>query len=134
MKEKIKTFLTSIIPGRVPAGVFPAEKNLAYRKKLEQEKKRLIKAIKTAEKPENFGNDTDAFDEEADEAEAFASGMAISQTLRDRVNEIDLALARIRSGAYGVCTNCKQTISEKLLEIVPESSWCEQCKKSQRKR
>lgn len=105
------------------------QKTQEYKERLEKEKERLVKELKKAEAPESFGGDVDGFDEEADEAEEFSTHLAEGQTLRDRVNEIDLALNDIREGIYGVCKNCGKDISEKILNIVPESRLCVDCKK-----
>ena len=41
---------------------------------------------------------------------------------------IEEALARIRSGAFGVCEACKQPISKARLEAVPWTHLCRGCK------
>jgi DnaK suppressor protein len=106
------------------------EKIEIYRKKLEEEKKKLLQGINKDESTEDFGNDVD-MDEETDEAENFSNSLAIAETLKMRVNEIDSALNKIEIGSYGVCKNCNGEISEKMLDLVPESQLCEACKKSQ---
>jgi RNA polymerase-binding transcription factor DksA len=100
-----------------------------YRKRLEIERARLWHELQRLEKPENFGHDVDDFSEGQEEAEALSADLAAAQALKDRVNEIDSALNKIRTGNYGVCENCKRPVSEKELEIVPETRLCENCKK-----
>lgn len=106
------------------------EKQEEYKKKLLSEKRRLEEELRETEKPESFGADIDAFDEEADEAEEFANRLAIAQALKDRINEIDSALNKIILGKYGLCEKCGGEISEKVLDVVPESQFCGNCKKS----
>jgi len=106
------------------------EKVEDYRKKLEAEKSRLMEEIKKDERPEDFGDDVDSFDEEADEAEEYANKLSMSQAVKDRVNEIDSALNKIETGSYGLCENCGKEISEELLSVAPESRLCENCKKA----
>jgi len=102
-----------------------------YEAKLRAEQVRLMREIEEESKPQDFGNDIDAGDSETDETEAFANQLAISQTLKDRVNEIQEALGRITAGNYGICTECGQPISQETLDLVPESSLCSGCKKKQ---
>jgi len=100
-----------------------------YEKQLRREKERLSSEIRKNEVPEDFGSDIDAGDEEKNEAEALANQLALNQTLRVRVNEIDAALNRIREGTFGVCKSCGKDISEEVLNVTPESLICEHCKK-----
>ncbi len=99
---------------------------------LEKTKAELIANLKTEEKPEDFGDDTDngPDSEEADEAESLANKLSIGQAMRNRITEIDEALAAIAGGTYGICTKCGGTIEPAVLHIVPESRLCEHCKKS----
>jgi RNA polymerase-binding transcription factor DksA len=100
-----------------------------YKERLEKEKRRLVKELKEAETPESFGRDVDSFDEEADEAEEFTTHLATGQLIRDRINEIDSALNDLRLGKYGICKKCGVEISEKVLDVSPESRFCRNCKK-----
>src|SRR3989338_60479 len=96
------------------------EKISEYEKKLKRDKTELLAKIEKYSEAENFGDDVDHLDEEADESESFANRMSIAQTMKERVNEIDMALNRIRLGTYGACAQCGKEISEKVLSIVPE--------------
>ena len=87
--------------------------------------------IKQAEKPVDFGSDVDSFDEEADEAEEVSNQLAIANDLKGRLSEIDIALAKIASGKYGVCEKCGEAIEEEILDIDPESRFCKKCKLAQ---
>ena len=100
-----------------------------YQTKLEEEKKKILLELLGEQKPENFGDDVEDEGEEADEATAMSNRLAIVQALKGRVNEIDAALNRIEIGEYGRCPKCGKEISEKLLDLVPESQLCEHCKK-----
>ena len=104
----------------------------AYLKQLESDRTRVLGEIQRIEKPENFGNDTEDFSEKQDEAEALITDLAAGQALRERVSEIDSALNKIRMGTYGTCEKCKQPISEKELDIIPETRLCEHCKSNRK--
>ncbi len=99
-----------------------------YKKKLEAEKERLMKEVGKEEKPADFGADLDAGDEETDEAEEFSNQVAMSQTLKDRVGEINDALDRLETGNFGVCANCGGQISKDVLDVAPEPALCAVCK------
>ena len=100
-----------------------------YHKLLESELARLAQEMEDASKPQDFGDDTDDMDEEADEGEATANKLALAQTIRERIIEIESALHRCASGTYGVCLGCGNDISEEVLETAPESALCVECKK-----
>jgi RNA polymerase-binding transcription factor DksA len=65
------------------------------RKKLEEEKTRLLKELQAVEKPKSYGSDIEDEAEEADEAEELATGIAKGQALRQRISEIDTKLAKL---------------------------------------
>lgn len=104
-----------------------------YERTLEEEKRKLLAAMEKDRKPADFGSDTEGntFDEEADEAEEFTNQLATNEAYKERVNEIDGALNRIRKGEYGTCEKCKGAISEAVLAIAPESALCGNCKKEE---
>ena len=102
----------------------------AYHERLKAERAKLTAQLTEEEKPEDFGSDVEDQDsEEADEAESMANKLSIAQAYRDRLAEIDDALVAIDAGTYGVCTSCGEPIAKKLLDVVPESRLCENCKK-----
>ena len=100
-----------------------------YKVQLEKEKQKLLKDLHKAEQPESFGSDVDDFDEEKNEVENFENKLAIAQTIKDRINEIDAALGKITTGTYGICEICGKKIEEKVLDVSPESRLCRKCKK-----
>jgi RNA polymerase-binding protein DksA len=52
---------------------------------------------------------------------------------RRRLEEIDLALARIEAGTFGVCESCGKAIPAKRLERMPGASLCVACKEIEEK-
>ncbi len=104
------------------------EKIKSYEQRLEEEKKKLLSQIEAEEKIEDFGDDVDSLEENADEVEEESNRLAIAGTFKDRVNEIDAAINKIRKGEYGMCETCKGAIGEDVLNAIPESRQCEQCK------
>lgn len=47
-----------------------------------------------------------------------------------QLDQINAALERLERGAYGVCDGCGVEISERRLELVPETTMCMDCKKA----
>ena len=101
-----------------------------YRAKLEKQRAELMKAFQKDETPEDFGSDTDHLEEEASETEAADNRMAAGAGLKERINEIDMALNKIRMGKFGTCENCGKEIGADVLAVSPESQLCRSCKKA----
>lgn len=80
------------------------------------------------EKPVDFGNDIDHGDEASDKSEEVGDRLAATKDLNERLNEIDMALARIENGTYGICEKCGGLIEPEILAIDPESRFCKACK------
>lgn len=99
-----------------------------YKKRLEIERRRLLAEIAQNEKPADFGSDTEDPDEETDKSEAFSNQLSIAQDLKNRLDEIDVALSKIQSGKYGVCEKCGKPIAKKFLDSDPGTRLCEDCR------
>ena len=97
------------------------EKIENYKNKLQHERFLILREIKDFEKPVNFGDDVDHFDEKTDEVEEVSNRFGEENDLKKRLDEIDNALQKIEKGNYGVCESCKKQIEEEILDIDPES-------------
>ncbi|MFH0890649.1 MAG: hypothetical protein V1856_01300 [Candidatus Liptonbacteria bacterium] len=102
-----------------------------HKEELEAERAKLMDMVKGDEKMNDFGSDTEDNSEEQDETENFSNKLAIAQTYRERIADIDSALAKIMVGDYGKCEFCQGQISEKELDLVPETRLCENCKQKE---
>lgn len=104
------------------------------KEKLENSKKEFESRLKKLETAPELGDDIDHFEEEADEAEEFTTNIGISQAHKERLRDIKRALDKIESQKkgekYGVCEKCGKEIGFKLLNIDPESRYCQKCKGS----
>lgn len=98
-----------------------------HKKKLEKERGELLGEIQTLEKQESFGDDVDDFEEKTNEAEEIGNQLAASGDLKKRLDEIDIALSKIREGSYGVCEKCKMEIGDDVLSVNPEAAVCKKC-------
>ena len=85
--------------------------------------------IKTLKKPVDFGHDTgDPNDESADQDEESENNFRTAETLEIYLTDINSALDKIKSGAYGICENCNEPIEPEVLKAAPESRLCKNCK------
>lgn len=101
-----------------------------YKNKLERERLLLLNEIKQNEKPVDLGRDPDhpEEEEEADETEEVGNQLAVVYDLNNRLEQINVALGKIRSGKYGICEQCGKAIEPGILDIDPESRFCKHCK------
>ncbi len=54
--------------------------------------------------------------------------LALASIATGRLEEIDVALARLEAGTYGICAGCRQPIDRARLEALPEARFCVGCK------
>lgn len=99
-----------------------------YKIKLEKERAMVAAEIERDEQPVDFGSDIDHDDEATDKSEEVGNQLAAAEDLKNRLNEIDIALGKIQNGTYGVCEKCGNAIEDEVLSIDPESRFCKSCK------
>ncbi len=112
-----------------------------YRKRLEDERARLLHAVGFLER-ENAGSISDELGELAeggtdnhmgDTATALHDrelDEGLEESARDTLAEIDAALQRIEAGTYGVCEVCGKPIGAERLAALP---WARLCIDDQRR-
>jgi len=105
-----------------------------FKKKLEQEKALLTEELlKKGKKVE--GGVWEAVPEKNDEIESDENDLADRfedyekeseevRVLSEKLSDADAALARIESGAYGLCRVCGEKIEEDRLEANPSATTC----------
>ncbi|MCX7779183.1 MAG: TraR/DksA C4-type zinc finger protein [Patescibacteria group bacterium] len=92
---------------------------------------------KLGERSKRFGNGFevdfpdfgDKEDEMADEVSAFGDRLSLGSSLEKSLEEVNLALEKIKKGTYGICEKCGQKIDEKRLRALPTAKYCLTCKK-----
>lgn len=52
----------------------------------------------------------------------------LSETQRQRIQDINIALEQIDKGEYGICMSCSEEISPRRMEVRPFSRYCIECK------
>ncbi|MGC9610754.1 MAG: TraR/DksA C4-type zinc finger protein [Minisyncoccia bacterium] len=96
---------------------------------LKLEKAKIEKEVLKLKESLDFGDDTDHYEEETDEAEEMGNYLGVKKTQDARLKQIEKALAKIKDGTYGVCEKCGKPIEKKILGIDPESLLCKNCKR-----
>jgi DnaK suppressor protein len=74
------------------------------------------------------GLTSDAEGDQADQGVQVSSRLlARTERVYDEVAAIEEAIARIDAGTYGMCADCRQTMSEEWLADRPEAQYCPDC-------
>jgi RNA polymerase-binding transcription factor len=72
------------------------------------------------------------FDEESGEGDTLAvereRDLTLSAQARAAVEEIDLAVAKVHNGTYGLCETCGTSIPRERLKALPHAALCVKCK------
>ncbi|HMG43412.1 MAG TPA: TraR/DksA C4-type zinc finger protein [Acidimicrobiales bacterium] len=72
------------------------------------------------------------FDEESGEGDTLAvereRDLTLSAQARAAIEEIDLAVAKVHAGTYGLCETCGISIPKERLKALPHAALCVKCK------
>jgi len=107
-----------------------------FRKRLEDEKTRLEGLVEEYERELEVARLTESSsDRSPDPGNAEASSMkleyakelSIEQNTLDLMRKVDHALARIKSGDYGICESCGTAIPIERLDVLPYTTLCVEC-------
>ena len=60
--------------------------------------------------------------------------LTVVNSERDKLNQIERALARIEDGSYGLCESCGQPIGKMRLMAFPRATLCMTCKQREERR
>lgn len=52
---------------------------------------------------------------------------ALEGNLRETLEQIERALAKLDEGTYGICEDCGEPIGDARLEALPMTRWCISC-------
>ncbi len=107
------------------------ESDLKYFKELLIERKnQLLKNIENNKKEINELKELEVKDE-ADHASINADSIveeAIASQQAKELKDIDYALFKIDSGAYGICEMCEEPIGNERLKVKPQAKYCIVCR------
>lgn len=106
------------------------------KKSLENELKKFAKRSKKIKGDWNtnfplFDGETGgaALEAAADEIEEYENILPVEHNLEVDLQNINLALKKIRKGKYGICEKCGGKIEIKRLKVYPEARFCLKCSK-----
>lgn len=69
-----------------------------------------------------------ALEKAADETEEYSTLLEIERSLEIKLQNINLALKKIKEGKYGICEECGKSIEARRLKAYPEARTCLKCK------
>lgn len=100
----------------------------------ERQKKKTEKRLLTVENEDPFADvrrviDNAASDTEANEQSGHLRAESLKKELLRRLDEIEKALKRIKTGKYGLCEKCSRMIDTERLAANPTASLCLNCEK-----
>ena len=100
--------------------------------RLEAEASLLRKQVAEHKPIQDFGDDVEGTDlsEEADQVEEEVTQLAIIQAFKNRLEEVENAINKIKSGKCGICEKCGQEIDISTLEQTPTVRFCKSCQGS----
>ena len=107
-------------------------RNLLKLRKVREERISSIKLQDPFSDPDRL-NDNAASDTEAKEESSPQRMEALEKVLRRGLEEINLALTRIKKGTYGKCQNCGQMIDTDRLGVKPTALYCVTCERKKEK-
>ena len=100
-----------------------------YKKKLLTRREELLRTIARTEEEGRQADDDPTVDLADKAANSYTKEFLFGMTNTDRalLNQIDVALKRIREDEYGVCMNYEEEMQQKRLEAVPWARHCINC-------
>ena len=98
----------------------------AIRKKLSEQRKDVVEAMRRNRAPEVTSDTGD----EADQAQAAMDRdlqFELSDTERNTLDQIEGAIRKIDKGTYGACEQCRQPIETLRIKALPFARYCIRC-------
>jgi DnaK suppressor protein len=98
----------------------------AIRKKLSEQRKAVVEAMRRNRAPEVTSDTGD----EADQAQAAMDRdlqFELSDTERNTLDQIEGAIRKIDKGTYGACEQCRQPIETLRIKALPFARYCIRC-------
>jgi RNA polymerase-binding transcription factor len=104
----------------------------AYRKRLVREREDLLGLVTRVEKDGRIADEEGTQDLADKAANSYTKEFLFHQSSSERslLQEIEQALSRIESGAFGECLQCGGEIEKKRLEAVPWARHCIPCQEA----
>ena len=58
-----------------------------------------------------------------------SKAMAIGESLRETLAQVDHAMLKLEKGTYGICDSCNKAIAKGRLDFLPYAAMCADCRK-----
>ncbi len=100
---------------------------LDYHHRLMEEREGILQKIERLREEVKVELEFEA-DEGDPELPEREKNLSLLATFEEQLEEIDLALDKVKEGGYGICKNCGKPIDPERLAIVPETQYCVACK------
>jgi len=71
------------------------------------------------------------FSDRSHSTEERARTLAVLETLRSNLHDVDRAIAKLEAGSYGVCDRCGRPIGAERLEAIAWAVLCIDCKRKE---
>ncbi|MDP9023341.1 MAG: TraR/DksA C4-type zinc finger protein [Actinomycetota bacterium] len=103
------------------------------RKQLDEEREQQLSQLETygadpyGEAVRDLGGAEEGFADSAQVTEQRSEALAHIDNARNRLQQVDEALARMDAGTYGICVECGREIAPARLEARPLSIRCVEC-------
>ncbi|PIS08032.1 hypothetical protein COT78_00410 [Candidatus Berkelbacteria bacterium CG10_big_fil_rev_8_21_14_0_10_43_13] len=104
----------------------PEEFLKTQKEKLESEKERLMSEISKLKKYPDYG---DRDEDNTQEIVDYEKNLSVEDSLKQSLDEVNIALKSIETGDYGQCRKCSVEIDRELLEVMPSIDLCSKCQK-----
>jgi DnaK suppressor protein len=103
-----------------------------FKKKLTERKKEIIKILNDLTNEIKELSCTEVCDEGDEAISAMDSSrkQQIYLTLKQELEEIEIALKKIENGTYGICEMCEEPINRERLLIKPHAKYCIICRET----
>lgn len=105
--------------------------------KLRAEREALLRQVGELEARQSGDEGTEGYDDEGEPETATYErerDLSLLENARDLLDKVDLALAKIAEGTYGVCASCGKSIEAARLRALPHASLCISCKRAEERR
>jgi DnaK suppressor protein len=104
-----------------------------YKKKLQTRREELLNTIARTGQEGREADEDPTVDLADKAANSYTKEFLFGQTHNDRalLQLVDDAMARIRAGTFGMCTQCQTELQQKRLEAVPWTRYCLVCQEKQ---
>ena len=94
------------------------------RGELGDEQQHLVEQLASLEEGGTSVGFDDGFADSAQVAAEQGESRVLASRLREQLDDVEAAIARLAEGTYGQCEACGEQIGDSRLEAMPATRWC----------